>query len=460
MSQQIKGGFVVKSKNNIQNTTMGLITKIMSLAGAVFLSLTLTNCAQKKSSTNSLEQYKQIRKTLGPVHDEKPINQNYIQTDLYSINPQGIPKVVFEVGKRNVLRINTALRLPGTSYELISHDKPDGSELKNVGDGIWELAWTPSPNLMSVFKTGTVRNFHVSIRVIDSTDLRAKEIIKNLAAESTIEYSLEFPKAAPEILSIAGIAPFPEVTKLNEGDVVALKIQIKDESSSTTQKPTLINPVEIDKLQGKESVISGSRFFILLSDATLVKPGIWEITAQLNTKDIAVPAIQQDFNKPALEKVISNLNLQVQGANGKISTQKIVSFEITYRQTLLRPVFETKNPELELKNQTDKVSFSFESYLPSAVGSMTTYLSDETVKIPGTPKLSCKVTKKIPFHQTCTLTWTIPCAQTPGDVSLKIISAGEHNGQNSSVEFIKKITVAEHRKCVPVVKEPKKGDKK
>lgn len=459
MSKQIEGGFVVKS--NIKNTTMGLITKIMYLAGAVFLTLTLTNCAQKKSSNNSLEQYKQIRKTLGPVHDEQPINQNYIQTDLYSINPQGIPKVVFEVGKRNVLRINTALRLPGTSYELVSYDNPEGSELQNVGDGVWELAWTPSANLMSVFKAGTVRSFHVSIRVIDSTDLRAKEIIKNLAAETTIEYSLEFPKAAPEIIAIEGIAPFPEVTKLNEGDVVSLTIQIKDESSSTTQKPTLINPMEIDKVQGKESVISGSRFFILLSDATLVKPGLWEIKAQFNTKDIAVPAIQQDANKPALEKVISNLNLQVQGANGKISTQKMVSFEISYRQELLRPVFETKNPGLELKNQTDKVSFSFESYLPSAVGTMTTYLSDETIKLPGTPKLSCKVTKNIPFHQKCTLTWTIPCAQPIGDVSLKIISAGEHKGQNSSVEFIKKLTISEHRKCVPPPpKEPKKDSKK
>lgn len=449
-------------KHKTKKTMMELIKRTAYLSVTVGLSLILANCAQKKSSTNSLDQYKQMRKTLGPVHDEKPINQNYMQTDLYSINPEGAPKVVFEVGKRNVLRINTALRLPGTSYELVSNDLPHGSEpLQNKGNGMWEFAWTPSPDLMSVFKTGTVRSFHISIRVIDATDLRAKEIVKNLAAESTIEYSLEFPKTAPEIIAIEGIAPFPEVTKLNEGDVVSLTIQIKDDSSSETQKPTLITPIGIDKQQGKESVINGNRFFILLSDATLVKHGLWQITAQFNTRDIAVPVIQPESGKPALDKVISNLNIQVQGANGKISTQKTVSFEITYRQELLRPVFETKRPELELKNQTDKYSFSFDSYLPSSVGSMTTYLSEETIKLPGTPKLACKVTKNIPFYQKCSLSWTIPCDQKPGDVLLKIISTGEYKGQNTSVELTKKLTVSEHRKCIPPSpKEPKKESKK
>lgn len=448
-------------KHKTKNTMMESIKRMTRLSVTIGLSLILANCAQKKSSTNSLDQYKQIRKTLGPVHDEKPINQNYMQTDLYSINPESVPKVVFEVGKQNVLRINTALRLPGTSYELVSNDKPEGSELQNKGNGVWELVWTPSPSLMSVFKAGTVRSFHISIRVTDATDLRAKDIVKNLAAESTIEYSLEFPKTVPEILAIEGIAPFPEVTKLNEGDVVLLTIQIKDDSSSETQKPTLISPIGIDTKQGKESVINGSRFFVPLSDATQVKPGLWEVTAQFNTRDIAVPVIQPEAGKPALDKVISNLSIQVQGANGKISTQKIVSFEITYRQELLRPVFETKRPELELKNQTDKVSFSFDSYLPSTVGTMTTYLSDDTIKLPGTPKLSCKVTKKIPYYQTCTLSWTIPCAQKPGDVALKIISTGEYKGQNTSVEFNKKLTVSEHRKCIPPPpKEPKKETKK
>lgn len=71
---------------------------------------------------------------------------------------------------------------------------------------------------------------------------------------------MEYPKTAPEIISIEGIAPFPEVTKLNKGDVVPLTIRIRVNSATPLQKPLLINPLDIDMIQSNEAVIGGSRF--------------------------------------------------------------------------------------------------------------------------------------------------------------------------------------------------------
>lgn len=420
-----------------------------------------------------------MRRTLGPVHNEKTITQNYLQTDLYSINPESAPKVVFEVGKRNSLLINTALRLPSTSYELVSYDLPEGAEkLINRGNGVWEFVWTPSADLMPTFVAGSIRSFHVSIHVIDSTDLRAKEIIKNLAAESTIEYTLEFPKSIPEIIAIEGIAKFPEVTKLNEGDAIDLTIRVKDESSSLTQKPTLISPLATDKFLGKESVLNASRFFFIQSEAMPVKslPHVWDFKARLDVSDLRL--IQTEKEKLNLEKIMSNLYLQILGANGKISAQKMVSFEITLRQILLRPVFKIDHPELEVKSQNSNFTFTFESYLPSSVGTtLATFLSDESTKLlqvskndtgksSEKPPMKCSAVSKPPLRQKCTITWMIPCSQPVGDVVIKITAAGEYNGQSSSVEFNKKLTITENKKCNPApkeiaaAKEPKKGDKK
>lgn len=446
----------ILKKEQSPEKNIGLLTIVL------LFSLGMMGCAQHKSTNDSLNQYKQIRKTLGPVHSEEPINQNYIQTDLYSISPQSTPRVVFEVGKQNVLRINTALHLPGTSYKLVSYDLPQGAEQPQFVNGIWELKWTPSADLMAIFKSGTIKRFHLKIEITDTKDLRSKEIAKNLAAETAIDYTLEFPKTTPEIVAIQGIAKFPDVTRLNEGELLPLTIRVKDESASNSQKPLLLNPLDVDKFHDKESVINGGRFFILSGDPTPVKgqPGLWDFKAVFNTKIITVPVVQSSNGKPLPKTIMSNLILQAKGANDKLSTETLVSFEITYRQELLRPVFKTNKPELEQVAQTSKYTWTFESFLPSHVGTMTTYLADTSVLLSGSPKLAkCKILSKSPFRHQCSFSWTIPCSQPVGPTEIKIISVGDDNGQSSSTEFVKKLNITENKKCNPTPKESKQGDK-
>ena len=431
---------------------------ISALLGSLLV-LTLTSCGQNKPSSRSLKEYEQIKKTMGPVHDQPTIKQNYIQTDLYSINAENIPKVIFEVGQTNVLRINTSLKLPGTQYRLVSRDLPEGSTLSqasNTNDGVWLFTWTPETHLMSSFRSGIYKRFHVSIEVIDSSDPQAKEIAQSLSAETAIDYTLDYPKSAPEILSIEGTVAFPKATKINEGDRVHLVIRVKDSSASLAQKPVLITPRIQDKIHGVESIIDGSRFFYLQSEAKLIDPkqvngleNVWEFQAEFNTRDFSLIAPASESGKPPLQKVISNLIFEVQGANGKSSPQRIASFEITLRQELLRPAFKVLHPELELQSQNSTFKFEFESYLPSSVGTVNTFISEETTKLPGTPKLiNCKSVSEFPSRKKCTLSWDIPCSQAPGDVTLKIVAAGDFNGQTTFVEYAKKITVVEHKKCV------------
>jgi hypothetical protein len=203
-----------------------------------------------------------------------------------------------------------------------------------------------------------------------------------------------------------------------------------------------------NRLSKENSVISGHAFLFLDNEPVMTSPGLWQFKAIFDTKNNSVPEFNVEGQPLLVPQIQADLSLQILSANRSVSPIKTITFEITYRRELLKPAFKA-NPELQKVTQNGQWSYSFESYLPSAVGTLTTYLSDETVKLPGTPKLTCKTDKKRVNHQNCRLDWKVPCAMPSGDVVIKVISAAEYQGQNTSMELQKNLSVLENKKCVP-----------
>jgi hypothetical protein len=430
-----------------------MISKIMSriprffdvikpgLSGALLI--TFTACAPQ--SSDSLGKYSQLKKKLGPVHNTPSRPQEYQAADLYSIDFNN--GAFFVVGQRNVITIRTALNLKGTKYRLISRDLPDGSEpLKDLGQGMWEFAWTPSSDTIPQNLNETQeRRFHLALDIYDVSDLQAKSIVDQLSTETEVNYKIVRTIVAPEIVAIKGIAPHPQVTKLAEGDVVEMTIIVNDLSASPAQIPELI-PVRSQTASGL-NIRDGKKFFEWENDPKQIKKGVWEFKAKFDTVNNSVSEINDNGKVDPSPTVLANLSFKVLGANHIVSPVKTVTFEITYRRELLRPGFQA-NPELQMVKQNSTWSYKFKSFIPSAVGTLTTFLSEETVKLPGTPKLAC-TKNRLGNEETCNLTWKVPCSLSPGDVTVKINAAAQYLDQNTAMEFLKKVTISENKKCSP-----------
>lgn len=426
--------------------------RIASVVRKGLLVLTLMAIAACGSqSSNSVQKYSKLRKTLGPVHNSPTPTQTYVPSDLFLLDIDPGTSTTFTVGQKNILRFRTALNLKGTKYRLVSRDLPRGSEpLKDLGQGLWELTWAPNPDLIPHNVNEPIRGgFHVALDIFEVTDPQSKNLVQTLTTEREVRYTLLRSGLAPEITEITGVAPYPQLTKLNEGDVLNLVIMVKDQASSPTQKPKLLPiavPSRINKQQEVIS-ISGHGFLFLETEPTLVQPGIWQFKATFDTKNNSVPEYNNDGKPNLAPNILADLKLQVLSAARTLSVEKNLTFEITYRRELLKPAFRA-NPEIQTVSQKSTWTYSFESYLPTAVGTMTTFLAEETLKLPGTPKMTCKSSKKEANHQSCKIEWKIPCSVVPAEMAIKVIAAAEYQGQNTSTELIKSLIVSENKKCL------------
>jgi hypothetical protein len=431
---------------NLHKATVRIPSVVGS--GLLILAMMTVGACGSQSSNSSLQKYSKLRKTLGPVHNSPTPTQTYVPTDLFLLEVDPSTPTNFTVGQKNVLRFRTALNLKGTKYRLVSRDLPRGSEpLKDLGQGIWELAWTPSQELIPHNVNEPIRGgFHIALDIYEVTDLQSKNLVQTLATEREVHYSLLRSGLAPEITEFGGIAPYPQVTKLNEGDVLNLVITVKDPASSPMQKPKLLPIVVPNRITKEQRVISGHGFLFLDTEPTMVQPGVWQFKAFFDTKNNSVPEYNIEGKPSLAPNILADLSLQVLSANRTLSAEKTLTFEITYRRELLKPAFRA-NPEIQPVNQNSTWTYSFESYLPSVVGTMTTYLSEETVKLPGTPKMTCKHGKKESAQQSCKIDWKVSCSVAPGDVTIKVIAAAEYQGQNTSTELQKKLTISENKKC-------------
>ncbi len=430
---------------NLHNATKRIPSAIGS--GILILAMfTLAACGSQ--SSNSLQKYSKLRKTLGPVHNSPTPTQTYLPSDLFLLEVDPSTPSNFTVGQKNVLRFRTALNLKGTKYRLVSRDLPRNSEqLKDLGQGIWEFAWTPNPELIPHNVNEPIHGaFHVSLDIYEVTDLQSKNLVQTLATEREVRYNLLRSGLSPEITEIGGVAPYPQVTKLNEGDVLNLVIIVKDPASTPTQKPRLLPIVIPNRITKEQRVISGHGFLFLETEPTMIQSGVWQFKAIFDTKNNSVPEYSIEGEPSAAPNILANLNLQVLSANRTLSVEKTLTFEITYRRELLKPAFRA-NPEVQTVGQNSTWTYSFETYLPSVVGTMTTYLSEETVKLLGTPKMTCKNNKKSSSQQTCKIDWKVPCSVAPGDITIKVIAAAEYQGQNTSTELQKKLAISENIKC-------------
>lgn len=402
-----------------------------------------------ESTPSNLEKYSNIKKNMGPVHSQQAPIQNYPASDLYLIDLDPTTPPIFILGRRNVLRFRTALNLPGTQYRLVSHDLPRGAEaLKDLGNGVWELAWTPSRDLIPQGSNSQpIFSFTLSLEVLKVTNPQSENILATLSTERKFHYTVARSVDAPEITEIKGVAPYPEVTKVNEGEIVDLLITVKDPASTATQKPRLIPLARTNKVTTEQVIVSGHGFLILEEEPVMIKPDVWQFKASFDTKNNPIP----EFNlngTPIINPVITaNLAFQILSPNNTISPEKNLTFEITYRRELLKPAFKTENPGHQILQQGTNWKFEFESYMPSTIGSLATFLNEETTKLPGTPTLDCDMGRKMSHRQWCTLHWKIPCDLPAGDVTIKINSAAEYEGQNSSGELQKTLTIQEGTRC-------------
>lgn len=413
------------------------------------LSLSLAFLAACAQSSGSLKKYSELKKTMGPIHNSVSPVQTYLPSDLYAIAIDPATSSNFIVGQRNVLRIRTALNLPGTRYRLVSRDLPNGSEpLKDLGNGLWEFAWTPAPEVIpNNVGDVTQGGFHLALDIFEVTNPQSRTLAQSLSTEREFHYTLMRSNQAPEIIEITGVAPYPQATKINEGDP-ELKVSfiVKDPSSTQTQKPKLVPIVVPNRVSAEQRIISGHSFLFLETEPKWLKPGVWQFFATFDTKNNSVPEFNVDGKPDLRPSILANLSLQVLGANHTLSPEKTLSFEIMYRRELLKPAFQA-NPELQIVNQNSPWAYSFEVYLPSEVGTMTVYLNDETTKLPGTPKLTCRTASKNNQKRSCRIDWKIPCTVPSGDLTLTVIAAAEYQGQNTSTEFQKKLTIGENKKC-------------
>jgi hypothetical protein len=423
-----------------------------SLMGLLVLG-TLGLVACGTSSSDSLRRYSKLQKTLGPAHNAPTSTQTYQRSDLFMIELDPSTPAIFVVGQKNVLRIKTALHLPGTKYQLVSRDLPRGATpFKPIGQGVWEMTWTPNKDLIPrTMTTAPQYSFHVALQILEVTNLQSKSIVDELETEREYTYTLLRSNTVPEIVDIKGVSPYPQVTKLNQGDVINLAVFVKDPSSSATQKPKL-SPIAVpNKISDELQIISGHAFVYLEGEPIMVKPDLWQFNLQFDTKNNSVPEFNLNGKSVFSPTILANLTFEVIGASRSLSVEKTLTFEITYRRELMKPTFKA-NPEHQIVSQNSTWSYTFSAYLPKAIGTLAVFLNDETVKLPGTPKLSCKSNRKESTQQACRIDWKIPCEVTPGDVVLKVTAAAEYQGQNTATELQKALTVKEHRKCVAAKK--------
>lgn len=399
-------------------------------------------------SSKSLGDYSNLKKKLGPVHNTPSPVQTYVPSNLFLLEIDRATSTHFIVGQRNVVRFVTALNLPGTKYRLVSNDLPRGAEpLKDLGRGVWEFAWTPGHELIPQNGVEPIRGgFHVSFDVYEITNPQSRNLLASLSTERVVDYTLLRSGAIPEITEITGVAAYPQVTKITEGDVLNLTITVKDPTATSSQKPRLIPVALPNRITPEQSKISGHGFLFLETDPTMIKPGVWQFKAIFDTKNNPVPEFNIEGRQSLAPHLLADLAIQVLSPNRTISPIKTLTFEITYRRELLKPAFRA-NPELQVVYQNATFVYDFESYLPSPIGTITNYLADETVKMPGSPKLRCKIKNRENQLHGCKIEWKIPCSVTPGDYTLKVVAAAEYQGQNTSMELLQKVSVAQSKKC-------------
>jgi hypothetical protein len=399
-------------------------------------------------SSKSLGDYTKIKNKMGPVHNTPSPVQTYVPSNLYMLEIDRTTSTNFVVGQRNVVRFMTALNLPGTRYRLVSGDLPRGAEpLKDLGNGIWEFAWTPSQELLPQNANEPIRGgFHVNLDIYEVTNSQSEALVPTLATKRTIDFTLMRSGAIPEIVEIAGIANYPQVTKLTEGDVLNLTITVKDTTATPSQKPRLVTIALPNRISQEQSKVSGHGFLFLETEPIMVKAGLWQFKAFFDTKNNSVPEFNVEGQPSLAPSLLADLAIQVLSPNRTVSPVKTLSFDITYRRELLKPSFKA-NPEVQLIAQGSSYVYEFESYLPSPIGTLVTYLSEETVRLPGNPKLLCRKLSKSNQHQSCKIEWKIPCSLQPGDQALKVVAAAEYQGQNTSGELVKKVSIVEGKKC-------------
>lgn len=402
-------------------------------------------------SSKSLGDYTKLKNQMGPVHNNPSPVQSYVPSNLFMIEVDRTTSTNFVVGQRNVVRIMTSLNLPGTKYRLVSGDLPRGAEpLKDLGNGIWEFAWTPSQELFPQNAMEPIRGgFHISLDIYEVTNSQSANLVPTLSTVRVVDYTLMRSGAIPEIAEISGVAAYPQVTKVTEGDVLNLTITVKDTSATPAQKPRLITIALPNRLSQEQNKISGHGFLFLETEPTMVKPGLWQFKAYFDTKNNPVPEFNIEGQQSLAPTLLADLAIQVLSPNRTVSPVKTLSFEITYRRELLKPAFRA-NPEVQLLAQGSNYVYEFESYLPSPIGTMVNYLADETVKLPGNPKMSCRMINKSIQQHKCKIEWKVPCSVQPGDMTLKVVAAAEYQGQNTSMEFIKKLSIIEGKKCTPI----------
>lgn len=459
--------------------------RIKNLSALLFIPLLfLMACSnQSPKSSATLKKYSELKKTLGPVHNTpNPKEQLYVSSDLYKLyvlNSSGSLEsnyINFIAGQRNTLVIHSELSLSGVSYKIVSNDLPNQSEpLKDLGNGDWEFSWTPSRDIARALKDQSYQSFHISIEIIEVTDLRAKSLAEQLKAELTVNYKVLNSTEAPEIVEIRKLDPNSLITKINEGESRDFEVIIKDPSSGFSQPPTLDYTPFTDRITKESTDIDAGRRFMIWGPVEpmidksngIAVEGFWIAKLSFNTtllEHVPVFPIPNVDGLPAF--INSHLLLYAKSnSNGLSSPIKKVSFQITYKLELLRPVFENFKEEIILVKQKESVKFSFKSLIPSSVGFITTYLSDESVKFEGSPNLTCTKPTTKGNHgnqkQDCTLNWKVPCTVKPGDYGVKIIAVGEHEGKNTSTEKTKMISILENKACAPKESKPSnQGGKK
>lgn len=462
--------FNLKKKLVLKNRSLFFLnTNVQkSILIMVFSTLFLAGCSNSSSkSSANLKKYAELKKSLGPVHNSPPPKEQYfISSDIYKLyvlgesGQPGSNNIDFVAGQRNKIVIHSELTLSGVTYKLTSPDLPPGSEsLKNIGNGNWEFSWTPSLELIRAFKNQEPKRFHISIEILEVTDVRSKAIAEQIASsELTILYKVISPNDAPEIVEIQNLESIDNLNTINEGDVKDFTVIVQDRSSTKTQPPSLEIKNFPDRIARESVDIDAGRRFIILGPAEAVTnpqngkiiDGMWKFQVKMNTSVFQVPVFQIPNKETNPASINGHVMLYARSeTNGTMSAIKKISFEIIYRVELLRPVFENFNPEIATINQTESFKFKFNSLLTSNVGNLIVALSDETIKLAGTPKISCENAGRKPIKLSCSLTWKVPCDVAPGEYNLKIQSIGEYLDKNTSAEIEKKVIITENKKCAP-----------
>lgn len=431
----------MKTKRSLKKQSFRLLQRGLKrgLIGAAIVQTIACN-----PSSESLKKYTATKKTFGPVHDIETAVQNYIPADLFMIELDPSTPLIFVAGQPAKALIHTNLNLPGVQYRLVSNDLPRGMTVKDLGNGDWELSWTPSKEILPQnLNEHPVNEFHLSLDIAPVASPQVQRIISTLSTETVFHYTLLRSTTAPEVVDIVGVKNYPDVTEINEGTILPLKIIVKDPSSSNTQKPKLLSVTVPNKINKEQQIISGSAFLFMDTEPRQVGADTWEFNATFDTENNPVP----EFKIPDLEQLPStiraNLTFQILSANRTLSPEKVVTFNIKYKRELLRPLIKVTPPSVYSQDST--WTESFKAMLPARFGEMSVFLTDDTLALPGNPVMSCQNSEKASFNQNCKITWKIPCDLTPGDYQIKLSATGEYEGQKTLTEAIKTVTVKDKK---------------